>query len=147
MSEDNTDSCYELAGSEDGEFAYSLFDDFKSTDAFEVYDYMEQKYGFKYNLLGTSTLHRVALLKYLQEKKDANKDVLEAYNTLKNNKNLVLDNFENYVKPPFKNEKLIWGFMESSDSEAEGSVLSNYVPNYPKKEELDRKNDKNGEDT
>ncbi|XP_954249.1 uncharacterized protein TA20450 [Theileria annulata] len=112
------------------EMAYSLFDDFKSTDATEVYEHMEKKFNFKYNLLGNTTLHRIVLIKYLQDKKDNNENVLEYYNKLKKDPNIVLNNFEEYIKSPVNNQKLIWGFMESSDSEAEDSILSNYIHNY-----------------
>lgn len=102
------------------EYAYSLFDDYKSTDASKVYEHMKSEFGFDYNLLGSGTLHRAALVNYLEGVKRDGGDVLESYKKVVEDPQIILGDFEQFIKPPFYNEKLIWGFLESSEEDNDG---------------------------
>ncbi|KAK1933223.1 hypothetical protein X943_002768 [Babesia divergens] len=127
-SEDSCSSGSEIEETWEGEgLAYSLFDDFSSPFASHVYRHMESKFGFDYSVLGKGTLHRIALITYLERERANGADVLECYKKLCSNPSIVMDKFEAYINPPFKNEKLLWDFMESSDEEADESLMSHHL--------------------
>ncbi|ORM41158.1 Protein arginine N-methyltransferase 8 [Babesia sp. Xinjiang] len=128
---DSGNSCSsgsELEDTWDGEgVARSLFDDFVSPFASEVYRHMSSNFGFDHTVLGKGTLHRVALVTYLEREKAKGTDVLAAYRRVCSDPSIVLDRFEEYINPPFENEKLIWDFMESSDDEGDEELLKGHL--------------------
>ncbi|GFE52901.1 histone arginine methyltransferase PRMT3 [Babesia ovis] len=128
---DSDDSCSsgsELEETWEGEgIARSLFDDFASPFAVEVYRHMQKNFGFDHSVLGKGTLHRVALVTYLEREKTKGADTLEAYRRVCANPSIVLERFEEYINPPFENEKLIWDFMESSDEEGDDPLLERHL--------------------
>ncbi|KAK2196951.1 Zinc finger C2H2 superfamily [Babesia duncani] len=109
------------------DIAYSLFDDYQSPVAADVYNHMKEKYGFDHKLLGNSTLHRIALVNYLENIKKKGEDVLDCYRRVETDPSIIMNTFEEAIKPPFSNEKLIWGFMEENESEADDVFVTNYV--------------------
>ncbi|AFZ80858.1 hypothetical protein BEWA_002650 [Theileria equi strain WA] len=129
-----SDDCPSSEGSDtEQEYAYSLFDDYKSIDTSRVYEYMKSEFGFDYNALGSGTLHRVALINYLETIKNDGGNVLEAYKEVVRDPQIILGDFEKFIKPPFYNEKLIWGFMESSDEEDNDEVILKKSVNVPER--------------
>ncbi|CDR96501.1 PROTEIN ARGININE N-METHYLTRANSFERASE, putative [Babesia bigemina] len=130
-SSDSSDSCSsgsELEETWEGEgVATSLFDDFSSPFASQVYRHMESKFGFDHRILGKGTLHRVALVTYLEREKAKGADVLDCYQRIRSDPSIVLNRMEEFIKPPFENEKLLWDFMESSDEEGDEDLLSKHL--------------------
>lgn len=131
ISDDSGDSC--SSGSEyeeiwEGEgLAHSLFDDFTSPFASQVYKHMASRYGFDYKALGKGTLHRIALITYIEREKAKGVDALECYMNARSNPSIVLDRLEEYINPPFENEKLLWDFMESSDEEGDECLIRRHI--------------------
>ncbi|GBE59440.1 histone arginine methyltransferase PRMT3 [Babesia ovata] len=128
---DSSDSCSsgsELEETWEGEgVARSLFDDFSSPFAAQVYRHMATKFGFDHRILGKGALHRVALVTYLQREKAKGADVLGCYQRIRSDPSIVLNRLEEFIRPPFDNEKLLWDFMESSDEEGDEGLLSKHL--------------------
>ncbi|GIX61887.1 histone arginine methyltransferase PRMT3 [Babesia caballi] len=128
---DSSDSCSsgsELEETWEGEgVARSLFDDFSSPFAEQVYRHMASKFGFDHGALGKGTLHRIALVTYLEREKAKGADVLACYQRVRADPSIVLSRLEEFINPPFENEKLLWDFMESSDEEGDEGVLQGHL--------------------